>query len=88
MPLSPVLAPAPDPVADSPEPREVEAFRAAVLAKLRYMVAKEPAHARDHDWLIAVSLAAHRQPPERVAGRERHASALCGREAGRLSLVL
>ena len=58
MPLSPVLAPAPDPVADSPEPREVEAFRAAVLAKLRYMVAKEPAHARDHDWLIAVSLAA------------------------------
>ena len=29
-----------------------------MLAKLRYNVAKEPAHARDHDWLIAVSLAA------------------------------
>ena len=48
----------PDPIFDSPEPREVEAFRASVLAKLRYMVAKEPGHARDHDWLIAVSLAA------------------------------
>jgi glycogen phosphorylase len=47
-----------DPVNDMPEPREVEAFRAAVLSKLRYNVAKEPAHARDHDWLIAVSLAA------------------------------
>ena len=29
-----------------------------MLTKLRYMVAKEPAYARDHDWLIAVSLAA------------------------------
>jgi starch phosphorylase len=47
-----------DPVNDMPEPREVEAFRASVLSKLRYNVAKEPAHARDHDWLIAVSLAA------------------------------
>ncbi|MFO1306511.1 MAG: glycogen/starch/alpha-glucan phosphorylase [Burkholderiales bacterium] len=47
-----------EPVNDTPEPREVEAFRASVLAKLRYNVAKEPAHARDHDWLIAVSLAA------------------------------
>jgi starch phosphorylase len=47
-----------DPVNDVPEPREVEAFRASVLAKLRYNVAKEPSHARDHDWLIAVSLAA------------------------------
>ena len=45
----------PDPIFDSPEPREVEAFRASVLAKLRYMVAKEPGHARDHDWLMAVS---------------------------------
>jgi len=47
-----------DPVHDTPEPREVEAFRAAVLSKLRYNVAKEPSHARDHDWLLAVSLAA------------------------------
>src|SRR5690349_14967419 len=58
MPLSPVAVTHFDAVTDSPEPREVEAFRASVLAKLRYMVAKEPAHARDHDWLIAVSLAA------------------------------
>ena len=55
---SPAVLDAYDAVADSPEPREVEAFRAAVLAKLRYMVAKEPPYARDHDWLIAVSLAA------------------------------
>jgi starch phosphorylase len=47
-----------DNVNDTPEPREVEAFRASVLAKLRYNVAREPAHARDHDWLVAVSLAA------------------------------
>jgi len=47
-----------DPVDDTPEPRDVEAFRAAILSKLRYMVAKEPAFARDRDWLIAVSLAA------------------------------
>jgi glycogen phosphorylase len=46
-----------DPI-ETPEPREVEAFRASVLAKLRYMVAKDAAHARDHDWLVAVSLAA------------------------------
>jgi len=47
-----------DPVGDTPEPRDVEAFRASLLSKLRYMVAKEPSHAHDHDWLIAVSLAA------------------------------
>lgn len=46
------------PAASPPEPRDVEAFRAAILSKLRYMVAKEPAFARDRDWLIAVSLAA------------------------------
>ena len=51
--VTPLAAPG-----DSPEPRAVEAFRASVLTKLRYMVAKEPAYARDHDWLIAVSLAA------------------------------
>ena len=43
---------------EPPEPREIEAFRAAILAKLRYMVAKEPSHAREHDWLLATSLAA------------------------------
>src|SRR5260221_3389581 len=43
---------------EPPEPREVEAFRAAILAKLRYMVAKEPNYAREHDWLLATSLAA------------------------------
>ncbi|MEO8509139.1 MAG: glycogen/starch/alpha-glucan phosphorylase, partial [Betaproteobacteria bacterium] len=50
---------------DPPVPREVEAFRASVLAKLRYMVAKEPSYARDHDWLIAVSLAARDQVIDR-----------------------
>jgi len=37
---------------------QVDAFRTSILTKLRYAVATEPAHARDHDWLIAVSLAA------------------------------
>ena len=58
MQLSSAAAESYEPVNDTPEPRAVEAFRASVLAKLRYNVAKEPAHARDHDWLIAVSLAA------------------------------
>ncbi len=58
MPLSSAAIDPYEPVNDTPEPRAVEAFRAAVLAKLRYNVAKEPAHARDHDWLVAVSLAA------------------------------
>ena len=49
--------PSPSPY-DSPHPRDVHAFRASILTKLRYAVAKEPTHARDHDWLIAVSLAA------------------------------
>ncbi|HVF63365.1 MAG TPA: glycogen/starch/alpha-glucan phosphorylase [Casimicrobiaceae bacterium] len=44
--------------AAAPPLREVEAFRTSVVTKLRYMVAKEPAYARDHDWLVAVSLAA------------------------------
>ena len=42
----------------TPQPRDIDAFRASVLDKLRYAVAREPTHARDHDWLIAVSLAA------------------------------
>ncbi|MFO1322976.1 MAG: glycogen/starch/alpha-glucan phosphorylase [Burkholderiales bacterium] len=54
-----VAAPDPGAVPDEPpEPREVEAFRALILSKLRYMVAKEPSHAREHDWLVATSLAA------------------------------
>src|SRR5215472_7054943 len=36
---------------------EVAAFRTAILAKLRYMVAKEPSHAREHDWFMATALA-------------------------------
>ena len=55
---SPAIVADPDISMDSPEPRDVEAFRASVLGKLRYMAAKEPTHARDHDWLLAVSLAA------------------------------
>ena len=50
--------PAPD---DSLSFRQVDAFRTSILTKLRYAVATEPAHARDHDWLIAVSLAARDQ---------------------------
>ncbi len=38
--------------------RDVDEFRAAILGKLTYMVAKDPAHARDHDWLVATALAA------------------------------
>ena len=37
---------------------DVYTFRAAILTKLRYAVAREPSHAREHDWLVAVSLAA------------------------------
>jgi starch phosphorylase len=47
-----------DPAVDPPDPRDVDAFRASILDKLRYSVAMEPSHARDHDWLVAVSLAA------------------------------
>jgi len=36
----------------------VTAFRQAVLDKLTYMVGKDPAHARDHDWLVATALVA------------------------------
>jgi glycogen phosphorylase len=35
----------------------IDSFRDSVLLKLRYSVAKDPAHARDHDWLVAVCLA-------------------------------
>ncbi len=54
-----------DPVATPPEPHDVATFRAAILSKLRYMAAKDPALARDRDWLVAVSLAAR----DRVVNR-------------------
>ena len=38
-------------------PDEVAGFRTAILTKLRYMVAKEPSHAREHDWFMATALA-------------------------------
>ena len=41
-----------------PDEQTAEVMRAAFLAKLRYNVAKEPSHAREHDWLVATSLAA------------------------------
>ncbi|MCC7325880.1 MAG: glycogen/starch/alpha-glucan phosphorylase [Burkholderiales bacterium] len=59
-----------DLASDAPEPREVEAFRSAILGKLRYMVAKEPDYACDHDWLIATSLAAR----DRVIDRWSHST--------------
>ncbi len=34
-----------------------EALRAAILAKLTYAVAKDTAHAKDHDWYVATALA-------------------------------
>uniref|UniRef100_UPI0013CF1408 glycogen/starch/alpha-glucan phosphorylase n=1 Tax=Pseudomonas viridiflava TaxID=33069 RepID=UPI0013CF1408 len=37
---------------------DVAAFRAAVLAKLTYSVGKDPDHAFEHDWFVAVALAA------------------------------
>lgn len=62
-----------DPALDAPEPRDVEAFRAAILSKLRYMVAKEPAFARDRDWLVAVSLAARDRVVDRWSDTTRRA---------------
>ncbi len=47
----PVAAPAPR---GAPSPA---AFRDAIVDKLTYMVAKDPSHARDHDWLVATALA-------------------------------
>jgi glucan phosphorylase len=52
------VALSPEPDVTTPGQRDVDDFRAAVLGKLTYMVAKDPGHARDHDWLIATSLAA------------------------------
>jgi len=37
-------------------PEPVAAFRGTVLEKLTYMVGKDPAHAREHDWYIATAL--------------------------------
>ena len=55
-------SPAPVPPVDGdqnagPPASEATAFGQAVLAKLTYMVAKDPAHAQEHDWLIATALA-------------------------------
>ena len=36
----------------------VAQFKAAILAKLRYAVGKDPEHAFDHDWFEAIALAA------------------------------
>ena len=36
---------------------DVAAFRAAVINKLTYMVAKTASHAREHDWFMATALA-------------------------------
>ena len=43
--------------ADAPSPDDVAAFRALIVNKLNYMVGKEPAYARGHDWFIATALA-------------------------------
>ena len=67
-PVEPVSAPAtgtppasaPPPASvppPAPTPEEIAAFRDIVLHKLTYMVGKDPAHAQDHDWLIATARA-------------------------------
>ncbi len=45
------------PGAGPPESEAATAFGHAVLAKLTYMVGKDPAHAQEHDWLLATALA-------------------------------
>ncbi len=45
--------------ASSPDP--VAAFRGTVMEKLTYMVGKDPAHAREHDWYVATALAVRDQ---------------------------
>jgi starch phosphorylase len=49
----------PAPAGAAPDP--VAAFRGTVLEKLTYMVGKDPAHAREHDWYMATALAARDQ---------------------------
>jgi len=43
--------------AGTPASDDLAAFRNAVLDKLTYMVGKDPAHAQEHDWLVATALA-------------------------------
>jgi starch phosphorylase len=57
--------PPPRPPHAAHPPADVGDFRASILNNLRYAVAKEPTHARDHDWLIAVSLAARNHVVDR-----------------------
>jgi starch phosphorylase len=45
----------------APHAVAVAAFRETVLAKLTYMVGKDPEHAREHDWYVAVALAVRDQ---------------------------
>ena len=45
------------PDAGPPASEAAAAFGHSVLAKLTYMVGKDPAHAQEHDWLLATALA-------------------------------
>ena len=59
-PATPVPPPAPLPLQPSPPAptaEEIAAFRDIVLHKLTYMVGKDPAHAQEHDWLVATARA-------------------------------
>ena len=49
------------PAAAAAMPEPVAAFRGTVLEKLTYMVGKDPAHAREHDWYVATALAVRDQ---------------------------
>ncbi len=54
---TPMTQPVGAPRADPPTSEAVAAFGQSVLAKLTYMVGKDPAHAQEHDWLLATALA-------------------------------
>ncbi|WP_268799171.1 glycogen/starch/alpha-glucan phosphorylase [Pseudomonas huanghezhanensis] len=60
----------------SPEPNvrdaEVAAFREAVLNKLEYAVGKDPDHAFDHDWFMAIALATRDKMAERWMNHTRY----------------
>jgi starch phosphorylase len=45
------------PPAVAPEAATAAQMRALILAKLTYMVGKDPAHAQEHDWYFATALA-------------------------------
>jgi len=62
------------PFPPTPDAGAAEAMRATILGKLMYMVGKDPASARDHDWFMATALAVRDRIVDRwlSAQRPRH----------------